>query len=138
LEFVNTLKRLSGNQILVLRIFLITGGLLLAAINKSKHILFTLTYLLLCSMLPLLVSFGIYFVGQHSLHGWRHLSLGLNEPSSQLWLKSIPFSIGGALIIIYFLLLSSSNYEGVFFIILSCLSIPHIFSMHHFYSKLKL
>jgi Brp/Blh family beta-carotene 15,15'-monooxygenase len=138
LEFVNTLKRLSGNQILVLRIFLITGGLLLAAINKSKHILFTLTYLLLCSMLPLLVSFGIYFVGQHSLHGWRHLSLGLNEPSSQLWLKSIPFSIGGASIIIYFLLLSSSNYEGVFFIILSCLSIPHIFSMHHFYSKLKL
>ncbi len=138
LEFVNTLKRLSGNQILVLRIFLITGGLLLAAINKSKHILFTLTYLLLCSMLPLLVSFGIYFVGQHSLHGWRHLSLGLNEPSSQLWLKSIPFSIGGALIIIYFLLLSSSNYVGIFFIILSCLSIPHVFSMHHFYSKLKL
>ncbi len=138
LEFVNTLKNLSDNIIWALNILFIVGGILLAVINKSKHILFTLTYLLLCSMLPLLLSFGIYFVGQHSLHGWRHLSLGLNESSSRLWLKSLPFSIGGALVILYFLLLSSSNYVGIFFIILSCLSIPHVFSMHHFYSKLKL
>lgn len=138
LEFVNTLKNLSDNIIRALNILFIVGGILLAVINKSKHILFTLTYLLLCNMLPLLLSFGIYFVGQHSLHGWRHLSLGLNESTSRLWLKSLPFSIGGALVILYFLLLSSSNYVGIFFIILSCLSIPHVFSMHHFYSKLKL
>jgi lycopene beta-cyclase len=138
LKFVNTFKNLSDNIIWALNILLIVGGIILAVINKSKYILFTLTYLLLCSMLPLLLSFGIYFVGQHSLHGWRHLSLGLNESSSRLWLKSLPFSIGGALIILYFLLLSSSNYVGIFFIILSCLSIPHVFSMHHFYSKLKL
>jgi len=88
-------------------------------------------------MLPLLVSFGIYFIGQHSLQGWRHLTIGLNESSSRLWLKSLPFSIGGAFIIFYFLFFAGPNLTGVFFIILACLSLPHVLSMHLFYNKIK-
>jgi len=137
LHSVDFLKKMSETQILSIKILVIGSGIFIAALNKSKYILFTLTYLLLSSMLPLIISFGIYFVGQHSMHGWRHLSIGLNERSSGLWLKSLPFSIGGALIILFFLLFAGLNYVGMFFIILSCLSIPHVFSMHRFYSKLK-
>jgi len=107
-------------------------------VYKSKQILFTFTYLLLSSFLPLLVSFGIYFIGQHSMYGWRHLLVGLNESSSRLWLKSLPFSIAGALVLLSVALFSGANHIGIFFILLSCLSIPHAFSMHLFYAKLKL
>ncbi len=137
LNSVSLLEKISESQIVIIQVLVITSGLLLAIIEKSKYIIFTLTYLLLSSFLPLLVSFGIYFIGQHSMHGWGHLSKGLKESSTKLWLKSLPFSIGGALIILYFILFASPNYIGMFFIVLSCLSIPHVFSMHTFYSKLK-
>ena len=137
LNAVQLLKKISETQMLFFQILILGLGLIMAAFHKSKFILFTLTYLLLSSMLPLLVAFGIYFVGQHSMHGWRHLSVGLNESSSRLWLKSLPFSFGGACIILYFIFFAGSNYVGMFFIILSCLSIPHVLSMHHFYARLK-
>ncbi|MBC7418661.1 MAG: hypothetical protein H7325_10955 [Pedobacter sp.] len=134
---VTILGKISESEITFIQIAVVTGGLFLAAIKKSGFIIITLTYLLLSSFLPLLVSFGIYFIGQHSIHGWRHLSKGLNEGSAKLWLKSLPFSLGGVLIISYFLFFSGPNYVGMFFIVLSCLSIPHVFSMHNFYSKLR-
>jgi len=137
LHFVSVLKKVVDTQLMALQIFIVGSGFFLAVLNKSKHILFTLAYLLLSSMLPLLVSFGIYFIGQHSIYGWRHLRNGLNERSSGLWLKSLPFSLGGAFLILFFLVFAGSNYVGIFFILLSCLSIPHVFSMHRFYSKLK-
>jgi hypothetical protein len=84
-------------------------------------------------MLSLLVSFGIYFVVQHSLHGWRHLKNDLKTNSFNLWLKALPFSLGAVLIFLTFMLLNNKDYTGVFFIILSCISMPHIFSMHNFY-----
>lgn len=134
---VTILKEMSESQITSIKILIITCGIFLSAFNKSKFIIYTLTYLLLSSFLPLLLSFGIYFVGQHSFHGWRHLSIGLNESSSKLFLKSLPFSIGGALIILFFMLFSHTNQIGIFFVILSCLSIPHVLYMHRFYSLLK-
>jgi len=137
LHSVILLKKISNTQLVSIQVLIIASGLFIAAINKSKYIFITMTYLLLTSMLPLLVSFGIYFVGQHSLHGWRHLLVGLNERSSRLWLKSLLFSIGGVCIILYFLLAAGLNYVGMFFIILSCLSMPHVFSMHRFYAKRK-
>ena len=137
LHSVDLLKKISDTQIIFLQVLIIICNLFFAILKKSKHIILTFAYLLLSSFLPLIISFGIYFVFQHSVHGWRHLSIGLNEDSSSLWLKSLPFSIGGLLIILYFVLFAGSNYVGIFFIILSCLSIPHVFSMHHFYSKLK-
>jgi len=137
LECANILNKMSEIQLLSFQALIVVSGFCMAAFNKSKYILFTFIYLLLSSMLPLLVSFGIYFVGQHSIHGWRQLLIGLNERSSRLWLKSLPFSIGGACIIFYIPFFAGSNYFGTFFILLSCLSIPHVFSMHSFYSKLK-
>ncbi|MGY3052244.1 Brp/Blh family beta-carotene 15,15'-monooxygenase/lycopene cyclase-like protein [Pedobacter sp. UYEF25] len=129
------LQKIPQSDVKLIQIAVVTGGLLLAMLKKSSYIIYTLTYILLCSFLPLLAAFGIYFIGQHSIHGWRHLSKGLNETSFKLWVKSLPFSAGGALIILYFIFFSGPNYVGMFFIILSCLSIPHVFSMHRFYLK---
>lgn len=137
LQAVVLLKTISETQLILFQILMVGFGIMLAALNKSKYIILTLMYLLLSSMLPLLVSFGIYFVGQHSIHGWKHLLIELEERSSRLWLKSLPFSIGGAFSILIILFLAGPNYLGIFFILLSCLSLPHVISMHRFYSKLK-
>ena len=136
LQSVNFLKTMSEKNLFALQICIIISGVVTAVFNRSKYILFTLIYLLLSGMLPLLVSFGIYFIGQHSIHGWRHLTSGLNESSSRLWLKSLPFNIGGAFIITYFLLFSGPNSTGFFCIILACMSLPHVLSMHLFYKKI--
>ena len=135
LHIPNLLNKFSDIQLLSLQIVLALTALSLAVFHRSKFILFTFLYLLLSSMLPLLMSFGIYFIGQHSLHGWRHLLKGLKKGSSTLWLHSLPFSLGGALLILCIPMVARANYLGIFFILLSCLSIPHVLSMHHFYSK---
>ena len=113
-------------------------SLLLCAIQRSKQMLLSLSYLLLASMLPLLVSFGTYFVIQHSLQGRTHLKFALNTNSYQLWLKSVYFSAGGALIFLLFMLANSVDYVGIFFSLLSCISIPHVLSMHHFYERFSI
>jgi lycopene beta-cyclase len=138
LQIVKYLSEMSQNQILLSQILIASFSIFLVALNKSKYMIWTLGYVFLSSMLPLLVSFGIYFVGQHSLHGWKHLQIGLNMTSYNLWLKSLPFSLAGAFIIISMLFLKGTNVFGVFFILLSCISIPHVFSMHSFYSKINL
>jgi hypothetical protein len=97
----------------------------------------TLLYLILGAFLPLVVSFGIYFVLQHSMHGWNHLRSELNLSSFKLWMKSLPFSIGGAIIFAIFILMERQDYIGLFFIILSCISLPHVLSMHNFYAQFK-
>jgi hypothetical protein len=93
--------------------------------------------------LPLLSAFSLYFIGQHSLNGWRHLKIGLKTNNQTLYLKSLPFNLGavGLLIVSYWL---SENYfqffspvemATVFFVFLSCISFPHIIWMHKFYQK---
>ncbi|MFT6243385.1 MAG: lycopene beta-cyclase [Crocinitomicaceae bacterium] len=118
---------------LFLQILTVSCGLFLALLNKSRYMLLSLIYLLMASELSLLMAFGIYFVGQHSMSGWKHLSIGLNKGSSTMWLNSLPFTLGGTFIIFCFLFFTADNYIGIFFIILSCLSLPHVFSMHFFY-----
>jgi lycopene beta-cyclase len=129
-------ESLEGNRLLFFQLSAVLAGLILALIHKSKFILLTISYLLISSWLPLLVSFGIYFVFQHSINGWKHLKNGLSKSSKTLWRDSLPFNLGGSLIIIGFYLFGETNQIGTFFIILSCLSLPHVLSMHNFY-KLK-
>jgi Brp/Blh family beta-carotene 15,15'-monooxygenase len=137
LKLSQLINKASSVQLFVMQISTVFAGLFLALKNKSKFIFFTLAYILLTSFLPLLTSFGIYFVLQHSLHGWLHLSTGLNKTSSTLWINSLPFSLGGALLIFAFIFSADSKYVGIFFIILSCLSLPHVLSMDSFYRKNK-
>ena len=133
LAAVNLLQEIPPNGLLLIQVLAVSSGLILARLNKSTYLLLTLIYLLMASQLSLLMAFGIYFVLQHSMNGWKHLSVGLGKGSVVMWKNALPFTIGGAGIIFYFLLLEGENYIGLFFILLSCLSLPHVFSMHHFY-----
>jgi lycopene beta-cyclase len=135
LQVLNTINHISHNQLFMYQIGIVILGFILALLNKSKLMALTLIYLMLSSMLPLLLSFGIYFVGQHSMHGWKHLKYGLNETLPNLLIKALPFTLGGIIVIFFFMLYFSVNYIGVFFIVLSCLSMPHVLSMNYFYSK---
>ena len=93
--------------------------------------------------LPLLSAFSLYFIGQHSLNGWRHLKLGLHTTNKGLFVKSLPFNLGAiALLLIFYwssenILHVKNNAEitSKFFIFLSCISFPHIIWMHKFYKK---
>lgn len=133
LAAVNLLHKIPQNGLLFIQVLTVSLGLILARLNKSTNLLLALIYLLMASQLSLLMAFGIYFVLQHSINGWKHLSVGLEKESSVMWKNAIPFAFGGAGIFFYFLLFEDENYIGLFFIILSCLSLPHVFSMNHFY-----
>ena len=133
LAAVNLLHKIPKNGLLLIQVLTVSLGLALARLKKSTNLLLTLIYLLMASQLSLLMAFGIYFVLQHSINGWKHLSVGLEKESSVMWKNAFPFTIGGAGIILNILLFEDENYIGLSFIILSCLSLPHVFSMNHFY-----
>lgn len=131
------ISSIDHTNLLVIQFFLIFVGVSISFITKSKSLVITLAYILLTIFLPLLISFGIYFIAQHSLYGWRHLKIGLQQNSIALWSKAMPFTLGGASIILLFMIVFSADYLGMFFISLSCLSMPHVFSMHKFYVNFK-
>ncbi|MDP3930191.1 MAG: beta-carotene 15,15'-dioxygenase, Brp/Blh family [Bacteroidota bacterium] len=129
------LAEVSASGLWIIKTAFIGIGSAYIYLYKSKQMALTLSYLLLASFLPLLITFGIYFIFQHSLHGWSHLKQELHIKPKILWLQSLPFSLGGAIIIALFTSYYQEIYLGIFFILLSCLSIPHIISMHRFYGK---
>ena len=137
LQIHHVFKELTLNQILVGKLSIGFFSLLFIAYFKSKRMLVTFSYLVVSTALPLLASFGIYFIVQHSFHGWRHLKNNLKMSTYSLWLKSLPFSSGGTLLFILLFFIDFTNYIGMFFILLSCISLPHVFSMHHFYGRFK-
>jgi lycopene beta-cyclase len=113
----------------------IATGLSLSYTYRSVQMLLTISYLLISSQFPLMVSFGIYFCFQHSLHGWKFLQQNLRMKSAALFKKSGPFTLGAILLFATMAFFYSNQFFGFFFILLSCMSIPHIFSMHRFYKK---
>jgi len=132
------IKKLSKTDFyLFIQILPLLSGLYLGIKYKRKEIIITLTYLLLSSFLPLLVSFGIYFTFQHSKNGWKHLKQGLDVSSKDLFIRSIPFTSLASIMLMSSIFVLESNQWGTFFIILSCLSLPHVASMHHFYLAIK-
>jgi len=95
---------------------------------------------ILGAFMPLLVAFGLYFIGHHSINGWSHLKKGLNMTNNQLWRKAWPFSLGAFFILSLFLGVVDWNetaYWAQFFIFLSCISFPHVWEMRKFYMNSK-
>lgn len=119
-----------------------------AILKKKKNMLLTLVWILLTSQLPLILAFGIYFIGQHSLISWKQLTNYLEMKSKAVWLKSLPFQLGAWIILVLFFLaenhsytfsssyfMNASNTWGVFFIFISCISMPHSIYMNNIYVK---
>ena len=89
--------------------------------------------------LPLLVAFGLYFIGHHSVNGWGHLRKGLAYTNTDLWKTAWPFSLGAFALIGGFLWMSDSGvtaYWAQFFVFLSCVSFPHVWEMRKFYNAI--
>ena len=112
-------------------------------LERKASFFLTVCMLFVGMYLPLLSAFSLYFIGQHSLNGWRHLKNGLQTNSKTLYLKSLPFNLGaiGILVISYWLnenffnLKNNFEIASIFFVFLSCISFPHIIWMHKFYKK---
>ena len=123
--------------------FVFTAGLIACGIAslRMKHLPWTLAIGLigLTPWIPVLLSFGLYFVGQHSASGWHHLRQRLGLSSKDLWIKALPFT-AGAMLLIGLGIWAFGNLEavqsdatvGAFFMLLGCISIPHIFESHWF------
>jgi hypothetical protein len=107
-------------------------------------LLFTICWLAISSLLPLLLAFGTYFIGQHSITSWGHLKKHLQLEHKKIWIHSLPFHIGAWLIMILFFIFwpqfqsekaYSYNVWGIFFIFISCVSFPHVIFMNKLYQK---
>lgn len=108
---------------------------------SKKTCLFLAGILLLGTKMPLMLAFGLYFVGSHSVNAWGHIAGKLQIAPKKLYLESLPFNVGALLIFSLFFYLQQTNaqliqsYAAVFFVFLACLSLPHIVLMHLFYKK---
>ena len=113
----------------------ILGMLLLFTRSFFSRIIETIVVLILGMGLPLLPAFVSYFVFQHSLHGWFHLSNKLKLNHQKMWFQALPFTLGALVLFgVYLYLIQEPNW-GQVFIFLSALSFPHVYYMHKSYQK---
>jgi len=113
------------------------------AIFEKRWMMFISSLMLLVSIeLPLITSFGLYFIGQHSMNGWSHLKQGMKVNNTALYLKALPFTIGALILFAVFIFLLRNNYLTdfneniitIFFVFISCISFPHVMAMNRFYN----
>ncbi len=133
----------TSGQATILTSFMLLFSFVWSIAERKASFFLTVCMLYVGCQLPLLSAFSLYFIGQHSLNGWRHLKIGLKTTNQTLYLKSLPFNLGaiGFLVVTYWL---SENYfqfispiemASIFFVFLSCISFPHIIWMHYFYKR---
>ncbi len=122
---------------------LIAGAAIAWAIFKKRwRMIFSSLMLLVSIELPLISSFGLYFIGQHSLNGWSHLKQGMSVDNKSLYLKALPFTIGALVLFAALIYLLRNNYLSefneslitIFFVFISCISFPHVMVMNQFYN----
>lgn len=113
-------------------------------VHKKIPMAFTILWLTISSQLPLLFAFGLYFIGQHSLTSWNHITAHLKQSNWRIWLQALPFHLGAWLLLMLFYFLWASpptplSYDlthwGTFFIFIACISLPHAISMHFMYRQ---
>lgn len=144
LENMNVLKIpfniIQGKEV---SIILAIASMAWAILEKSRMMLFITLMLLVSTELPIITSFGLYFIGQHSLSGWSHLKKVMKANNTTLYVKALPFTIGALVLFVSFTLLLKNNYLSyfnenlttIFFVFISCISFPHVMKMHGFYKK---
>jgi Brp/Blh family beta-carotene 15,15'-monooxygenase len=112
--------------------------------KRNSPMIVTVCWLLLSSQLPLLLAFGTYFIGQHSITSWGHLKQHLQLENKKIWIHSLPFHLGAWLILFLFFAIWPSLQNqintaysawGIFFIFISCVSFPHVIFMNKLYKK---
>jgi Brp/Blh family beta-carotene 15,15'-monooxygenase len=119
-------------------------ALALAIYRRKKPWFWSLMLLACTPLLPVLIAFMFFFIGQHSVAGWMHLKHGLKLNDRQLWIKAAPFHLGAWAIIgvgVYSLGINEPQTfhatVGWFFAFLGSISIPHIVESHRFIQNLR-
>ena len=67
---------------------------LFAVMNRSSAWFLSICTIGLTMMLPLPIAFGIYFIGQHSLQAWSHLTHRFQSNEKAIWIEATPFTVG--------------------------------------------
>ena len=108
---------------------------------KSIQAGLLLILLLLATQLPLVIAFGFYFIGYHSVRAWKDIRQGLQTSSFQMFKFALPYSLGAYAFFFvawYWLRLTQNNLQDwipALFLFLAAISAPHIMMMHRFYTK---
>jgi lycopene beta-cyclase len=131
----------NGQLILMIGIVI---SIIFSIYNRKKGLSLIVISLILSAKLPLLTSFGIYFLGQHSINGWSHLRRGFNTNNNTLMKKSLPFTLGALFLFIVLGIsqkfnlyhFDTKNMVSLAFIFIACISFPHVVMMSRFYKKL--
>lgn len=118
-------------------------GLLWSFFERKKAMTYSILMLTIGLFLPLLTSFAIYFIAQHSIFGWMHLKKGLNTNNLELFKKALPFNIGAIVFFILTIYLiqtgllktQNNDFTAFFFMFIACISLPHVIAMNTFYNK---
>lgn len=112
---------------------LIFGSSIWALYEKNYNMLLILVLLTISTQLPLLSSFAMYFIGQHSTTGWKHLKNEFKVKDSTLFLKALPYNIAAWLLLLVFYQFYNQELISSFFIFISSLSLPHVIIMSKHY-----
>ena len=114
--------------------------LIWAILYKKLDMILIILFFVFSSTKSLLLTFGLYFIFQHSRIGWSHLQNKLNYSNTKMFINALPFNIGAIILFILFYNSLQLNLElGIVysFIFLSAISFPHVICMHIFYKKIK-
>ncbi len=136
LSSMNTLTIPIENSIgIIIAIFTSIISLCWAIYRRKVAMILSVLTLFTSIYLPLLTSFAIYFIGQHSITGWSHLKSALNANNISLFKKALPYNLGAWFLLIGMILFINSLWISSFFILISCISLPHVLIMNLFYRK---
>lgn len=113
---------------------LILGCILWALYQKNANMMFIVILLTLSIQLPLLSSFALYFIGNHSTSGWNHLKKDFKVKDSTLFKKALPYNIAAWMLLIAFYQFYNKELISSFFVFISSLSLPHVLIMSKHYN----
>lgn len=112
------------------------AGLLLALYLRERRLVWLLALLTVGYGLPLLMAFGVYFIGQHSVQGWLDLHRKLDRSHGALLRTAAPYTLGAWAGLAAALIWSGgalAQYTAALFIFISCVSLPHVMLISSFY-----
>lgn len=115
---------------------LLAGSAFVGLARRAYALTLTAVMLAVGADLPVLLTFGLYFVGQHSIAGWQALRRDFRTTHLDLFRRALPFTLGAVATLGVFWWLRSvwtGNVIALFFVFISCLSMAHMAVMHWFY-----
>lgn len=117
-------------------IWMLSGGICFLIWKRQSLIFYAVLTLALLQFLPIIPAFGIFFIAQHSFHGWTMLKRVLPDSDFQLWIKALPFTLGAIALLILMIFFTEISW-GQCFIFLAALSFPHVLLMYQLEKKLR-